>query len=56
MESSKSARGGLIRDINRHAQVVMEGMPASLPADAADAAVTLAASAPVGFLPAIKDA
>lgn len=51
VESSKSAKGGLIRDINRHAQVVMEGMPASLPGDAADAAVTLAASAPVSFLP-----
>lgn len=30
-------------------QVVMDGMPASLPADAADAAATLAASAPVGL-------
>lgn len=46
VDSGKPAKGSLIRDINRHAQVVMDGMPASLPADAADAAAALAASAP----------
>jgi len=40
-------RGSLIRDINRHAAVVMDGMPASLPADASDAAALLAAEQPV---------
>ena len=43
-----SRKGGLIRDINRHAAVVMEGMPASLPADASDAAALLAAEQAVG--------
>ena len=47
VEKSKSAKGGLIRDINRHAAVVMDGMPDSLPADANDAAATLAAASPV---------
>ncbi len=34
---------GLIQDINRHAQVVMEGTPADLPADFMDTALVLAA-------------
>lgn len=42
-------RGSLIRDINRHAAVVMDGMPASLPADASDAAALLAAEQPVSI-------
>lgn len=47
VDTRKSGKGSLIKDINRHAEVVMGGTPASLPADAADAAATLAASAPV---------
>ena len=39
-----------MQDINRHAAVVMEGTPGNLPADAADAAITLAAAAPVSML------
>lgn len=37
---------GLIRDINRHAEVVMGGIPDSLPADAEAAAAVLAAEMP----------
>lgn len=38
-----SDRGSLVREINRHAQVVMEGLPQNLPEDTVAAAAALEA-------------